>query len=59
MQIIWVEKQTAEIELGNSDYCMNIVENNEVITMCLCVPGTALDYAYFSSIIINSSSFLS
>ena len=40
VKIICIEKQTAEIELGHSDCCMNILEDSEVITMYLCMPGT-------------------
>lgn len=47
-------------ELGNNDFCMSIVENNKmIITVCLSMPGTVLDYAYFPGIIINGPSFYS
>lgn len=56
MQIIWVDKLHT-YELGNNDFCMSIVENDKVVAMYLSMPGTALDYAYFPGIIINSPSF--
>lgn len=41
-------------DLGISECCISMVENNEVIIICLNVPGTVLDYACSPGMISNS-----